>query len=417
MRAIRTRRSAEGMSMVELMVAMAIALIGTIIIFQVFEVSEGIRRTTTSGGDAQQNGVIGLYVIENDLRNAGMGINDTSYAGCSARAYDSGRLPTAYTIPILPASITGGGSATAPDQLAIFYGSQYRVADSTTITKAMTSGLDDIKVVATGRYGYRTGDLVLMMQPATTLCELMEVTALPGDPEADIFKHAPGTAYNLTVQGLPVGTTSRFNPAGGSQIFAGTGTLASRAFNIGNPYDPTSGAFSWTSANAPVFNTYKINANTLTSTSLFSNVEQPIADNVVHMRALYGLDDGGNNGTVPYNTVWVQGDSIVDRFVDAATFAGLPATKYQYLAAVRVVLVARSALPEKPSGGAGAPCDTTNVAPSWSGTAWDAANSATNGGLTFQTELDLSANTDWKCYRYKTFETTIPLRNWLWKSS
>src|SRR5258705_78751 len=56
-----------GMSMVELMVAMAIALIGTIIIFQVFEVSEGIRRTTTSGGDAAQNGAIGLYVIENDL--------------------------------------------------------------------------------------------------------------------------------------------------------------------------------------------------------------------------------------------------------------------------------------------------------------------------------------------------------------
>src|SRR5205085_2440589 len=133
MDAIRSRRGARGMSMVELMVSMAIALIGTIIIFQVFEVSEGIRRTTTSGGDAQQNGVIGLFVIENDLRNAGMGFNDTSYAGCNAVAYDSQRpTATAYTIPVLPVSITGGATAATPDQLSVFYGSQYQVADSTT---------------------------------------------------------------------------------------------------------------------------------------------------------------------------------------------------------------------------------------------------------------------------------------------
>src|SRR6185503_19844966 len=92
--AMRALSRQAGMSMVELMVAMAIALIGTIIIFQVFEVSEGIRRTTTSGGDAQQNGQIGLYAMEADLRNAGMGFNDTQYAGCNASAYDSTRSPT-----------------------------------------------------------------------------------------------------------------------------------------------------------------------------------------------------------------------------------------------------------------------------------------------------------------------------------
>src|SRR5258707_12885155 len=98
MSALRSRRTAQGMSMVELMVAMAIALIGVIIIFQVFEVSEGIRRTTTSGGDAQQNGAIGLYVIENDLRNAGMAFNDTPYPGCNASAVDSFRAPNPFTL-------------------------------------------------------------------------------------------------------------------------------------------------------------------------------------------------------------------------------------------------------------------------------------------------------------------------------
>jgi len=62
----------------------------------VFEVSEGIKRTTTSGGDAQQNGAIALYVMEHDLRNAGMGFNDVSYAGCKVLAYDSKRVDAGF---------------------------------------------------------------------------------------------------------------------------------------------------------------------------------------------------------------------------------------------------------------------------------------------------------------------------------
>jgi len=137
------------MSMIELMVAMAIALIGTIIIFQVFEVSEGIKRTTTSGGDAQQNGVLGLYLMERDLRNAGMGFNDVTAAGCLATANDSTRSPNAFTFLMSPASITGGATATAPDSVAIFYGSQFVVANSTTLTAGMANGTSNLKVVPT----------------------------------------------------------------------------------------------------------------------------------------------------------------------------------------------------------------------------------------------------------------------------
>jgi type IV pilus assembly protein PilW len=31
--------------------------------------------------------------------------------------------------------------------------------------------------------------------------------------------------------------------------------------------------------------------------------------------------------------------------------------------------------------------------------------------------FDLSADPNWQCYRYRVFETTVPLRNWIWKSS
>lgn len=64
-----------GFSLVDVMVGMVLSLLGTIIIFQVFEVSERIKRTTTSGGDAQQNGAAALFTLERGVRQAGYGIN------------------------------------------------------------------------------------------------------------------------------------------------------------------------------------------------------------------------------------------------------------------------------------------------------------------------------------------------------
>src|SRR5712692_6240470 len=124
------------------MVAMVISLIGVIIIFQVFEASEGVRRTTTSGGDAQQNGAVALYLMERDLRNSGMGINDTIYAGCNVVGSDSSRTtpnfpPVGNSIILAPAFITAGGTATTPDQIAVFYGSQIQIANSTTLVANM----------------------------------------------------------------------------------------------------------------------------------------------------------------------------------------------------------------------------------------------------------------------------------------
>src|SRR5712691_11656289 len=115
MRPSRHRLSERGFSMVELLVAMLIGLIGMIIIFQVFEVSESIKRTTTSGGDAQQNGAVALYVIEHDLRNAGMGFNVAPFAGCNILAFDSQRATPNFTMSLVPALLTPGAAATIPD--------------------------------------------------------------------------------------------------------------------------------------------------------------------------------------------------------------------------------------------------------------------------------------------------------------
>jgi type IV pilus assembly protein PilW len=416
MRALALPRLQAGLSMVELMVAMVIALIGTIIMFQVFEVSEGIKRTTTSGGDAQQNGVIGLYVMENDLRQAGMGFNDTSYIGCSIQVYDSTRSPQDYTLNLLPIQITSGGNASTPDQLTVFYGSQQIVGNATTLQRNIDDLKTDVSFQVQNSFGARAGDMVVLMEPGTTKnCTLMEVTAPAAGSYLD---HRASTTYQLAWANGTPSKTSRFNKPGGwvsPASYSGTGANATRVFNIGNLYD-INGTYAYNGATMPVYNTYSISNKTLTVASGFNAVgpaaPNAVADNIVHMRALYGLDDGTSDATVPYQVgAAAAGDGKIDRFVDAPKFAAL-GSPWTRVIAVRLVIVARSAQPEVGSGGVGTACDTTTAFPTWSAQGWPAVSPA----LTM-ISLDLSADPNWQCYRYKTFETTIPLRNWIWKSS
>jgi len=408
MRSLLARHLSRGFSMVELMVAMVISLIGVIIIFQVFETSEGVRRTSTSGGDAQQNGAVALYFMERDLRNAGMSINDTIYAGCNMIGSDSSRTtpnfpPLGNPMILAPAFITAGANAQTPDQLSVFYGSQNQIGNSTTLVANMVLPTSPLAVQT--RFGFRPGDLVLLLEPGSGKnCAFMEVTSLPGLPSNQI-NHDPGT-YTLSA-GAPV--ASRFNPAAGVGVTYGGANTANvtRVFNLGNLHDDINFPASQ-NVTLPVYNLYSIAGNTLTVSNAFVisggvPAVSSVADNIVHMRADYGVDDGVNDGSVTYNTVYAPNDGIVDRYISAAP-------NWSQVIAVRVAVVARSALAEKPAAGLGAPCDTTTVAPTWSG----------NTGAARSLDLSaipLPAGVTWQCFRYRVFETTVPLRNWIWKSS
>src|SRR5712691_4762124 len=220
-----------------------------------------------------------------------------------------------------------------------------------------------------------------------------------------------------------VSRTPRFNQPGGLGVFYdGFNTPnVTRVFNLGNLYRLLPGGT--VPVNLPVYNFYAVANGSLTVTSQLQVANgQPvvtsIADNIVHMRALYGLDDGINDGvTVTYNVgAAVKGDGIVDRYVDAANFNALVPVPWANLIAVRIAVASRCALPETTRDAVGniLPCTTTQSEPTWSGTPWAAT-------LNYKTRLDVSAIVaapdSWKCYRYRVFETTIPLRNWIWKSS
>jgi type IV pilus assembly protein PilW len=413
-------RRVSGFSLVELLVATAIGLIGIIIMLQVFENAEGVRRTTISGGDAQQNGALALYSVERDLRNAGMGINEIGLLAppCNIVGYDAARatpnippvLPS--TIVFAPIQIVPGGTATTPDQIDVFYGSQTQANTTTLVTNvAMTSTPNALTLDTV--FGYRPGDLLLLFQPSLSPgplpqnCILMEVTSINSN---QVF-HANGT---YTLANSLASVQARFNPpnfsgpnAAMGLTFTGSKVISpgsTRVYNLGNIHD-TEDFPGTRSPRLPVFNVYAISNNSLTVANQFvvaggNALVASIADNIVHMRADYGLDDGLPAGTA--------GDGILDRFLDAASFNALPTPPWQYIISMRIAVVARSALPEK--AGPGVACDGTSPFPTWSG-----ATSAVRG-------FDLSAvpspaGVAWDCYRYRVFETVVPVRNSIWRSS
>lgn len=106
--------------------------------------------------------------------------------------------------------------------------------------------------------------------------------------------------------------------------------------------------------------------------------ESAVADNVVRFQALYGLDNGAGSTEAD--------DGVPDIFVSATPTS---TADWKRVVAIRFVVVTRNAEIEKNV--------VTINSPSWSGGTFD-----------------LSADTNWNKYRYRTYESTVPIRNAVW---
>jgi type IV pilus assembly protein PilW len=113
-------------------------------------------------------------------------------------------------------------------------------------------------------------------------------------------------------------------------------------------------------------------------------------DGIVDLQAQYGKDTNGD-GTVD---VWTK---VLSRNAPA-NFDGIDIMQ---VIAVRLAVLARDDHYQKPST-PGGPCEATTAAnrPTWSGGAF----------LTFDAAGALPS-----CYKYRVFETVVPLRNMIWR--
>lgn len=352
-----SKHHVAGFSLVELMVGIVIALLGSIVIFQVFSVSENYKRISVSGSDAQQNGAIGLLAIERDLHMAGFGINDLTLMGCTVQAYNQNLVPTDFTFPLLPVQIVQGagnnattGVGTASDTVSVMYGSAGTGMASVNIIENMASS--DAAYRISNRYGVRVGEFVVAAEAGLD-CTLSQVTSLPGGGNADTVPHDTGNYTNEAGGVVP----ATFNKPGGSGV---SYTANGRLYNLGL---------------SPGRNTYAIQNNTLIVRSGLIETTVEVADNIVSLQALYCKD---LVNTPPTNFT---------------TCNATPPVSWDQVGSVIIGLVARSAKPE-----------IDNVTAS-SSIAWP--------GGTF----DVSADPNWRRYRYKLFQTTVPLRNFIWRPS
>lgn len=389
MKSTASPRRAQGFTLVELMVGVLIGLIGTVVIFQVFAVSEGQKRTTTGAGDALQNGVFSLFQIERDLRMAGFGINHLPLLGCVTNGYYE-PTGTNFSFNLLPVEIANGAAGT-PDTITVAYGDADLFSTPEKLLIDMPDAASPYRVK--NRFGFRPGDVLIAAQNGSP-CSLGQVS---GNPVVLDVPHASGAAY-LNPKGQ--GETTRFNRAGG---LAAPGNIAytkwvdatstgGRLFNLGQR--PSVIRYS-------IVNSQLVAQDLLQAGAAGSTVV--LADGIVQFQAQYGFDgngDGSVSAAAPVNAVAViAGTPPPDQWVDSMP-AAATAADWQKVIAVRIVAVSRSITPERRNTANA--CVTTVANPVW----------AAGGNVPL--DVSLWDPVEWGCYRYRAFEVVVPLRNMVW---
>jgi type IV pilus assembly protein PilW len=122
---------------------------------------------------------------------------------------------------------------------------------------------------------------------------------------------------------------------------------------------------------------------------------------IVNIQAQYGISATANNNQV---TSWVDASGAT--WGAAALALPANAADRNRIKAIRIAVVARNAKIE-PSAVSTA-CSSTTAANPTGLCAWD-------GSVFAAPAIDLSpGDANWAKYRYRVFETTIPLRNVIW---
>lgn len=394
------KKHSTGFSLVELMIAMTIGLIISLAIFAALNTFEGRKRTSTSINDINQAGNYAAFALDKWVRNGGSGFTQNvdgafDYLLCTLTASKgttqilprTSDLPTPFgavstangnIFRLAPALIFPGGPH--GDSLVIMSGSAGQGESAAPFRAAPTA----TALTVYSATGFKANDLVLVARKgALGPCMIEQVGSVNTTNLNAQLLNLSGTYYGATTNSVSL-ASSTFCSTAVTPAVARKCTVV----NLGN-MTSSSGNF----ANPPSFLVFGVGDNntligydllqTQSTTNAVSQEPFPVADGVFEMRALYGVD-ANNDGRVD---TWT---AATGNFAPATLTAadGSGSSNLCRIKAIRVGMIMRTALTEK--------------------------DSVSNSSLTLFNDVGLpvSISVD-QHFRYRTIETTIPLRNML----
>jgi type IV pilus assembly protein PilW len=358
-------RRQSGFSIIEIMVGVVIGMIAVLVIYQVFATSEGIKRNITAAGDAQQNGLLSSFMMGIELANAGNGLavaaQDLGTCTPAAAMKDSLR-----PIPLL---VTAGANDNTPDSFVIYYSvARTLIAPALFTSAAAANSAYQVQ----SANGFKQGDLIVAITNPSGAgdCYSSRITAAVPAPDVNGI-------VTITHTGAPVG-------------IGASATL----FNLGP-------------SNLVQKVQYDVSGGNLRSTSLLDSdgvpsttqPVNPIASNVLNIKVQYGIDTVGD-GLVHHWVPAISGTPYGDW--DPATLLAAPVPTINRIKAARIAVLVRSEQHDK----------DLNPDPGFSRTVFnDCADGGTCYPVTFSVPAVAGQEYGW---RYRVYETVIPLRNEVW---
>lgn len=371
-----SRARQRGLSLIELLVAMVIALVVTLAVTSLVIVGDTHRRSTASFNDMEQTGAYAASILDRALRSAGAGFTqswDKGVFGCRLNAAAMLPRSNAFPAPFKNSFLAGAAATLRMAPLLIAKNQSDAGSDVLVIMgangmaggvpRAVTDAGSATTLALDNTVGFAAGDLVLVSQSGTTDCLLEQVASTTAKvlTLGGTYYTASGTDTPLAT--LAASTSTYVTPLGN----ADNGNVSLQLLGVGD--------------NRTLYG-YDLLQDS-------SAVSQAVADGVVELHALYGLD--------------TDMDGIADAWADPgatgydiATLMTTPTTLRQVVA-VRVALVLRDPTYEKALVSAATLilfADLSNAA-----------------GTTLAQTVTLGEED--RHHRYRTVESTIPLRNTL----
>ena len=344
------QRRALGSSLVEAMIGITVALVAVLVIYIAVAGSDKLRRDGLATGDAQQSATFILSRLAFDLANAGNGYAMVMFALATCPASTN----VVDSLRPLSIVITDSGRDDAADSVVIRYAVARNAGAPVLFAASSDAGTP---LLLRAPFGFEVGDRVIVVGRNGT-CAAAEVVGVnfpsPGRVE---IAHAPA---------LPPFPQSSW------------------AVNVGATKD------------TQIIRYDVVGAVLRTTDLLGGDAPNPLASNVVNLKLQYGIDSDGD-GTLDTWTPARIGPS--GDWSAAAVLAAPPETSRR-IKAVRIGLVIRGDFLDR----------TITDVFRWTLFDCEAADKSTcPGRLT-----GIIASTSAGGYRYRTYETVVPLRNVIW---